>query len=84
MTQEEAIANQNRIAQHYKLGWWYGVRCTKCHGVYPKLEVSDALGGGCWYQCEVCGKRTGEKSMPWLAEKAWNNNEFVLGQIRMF
>lgn len=85
MTKEEAKANQERIEDEgYNLGWWYGTWCEKCCGVFPKFEVSDAFGGGCWYQCEVCGKRTEEKSMPWQARDAWNRHEFLESQIRMF
>lgn len=77
MTQEEAKRNQDRIAKHYDLGWWYGTHCEKCCGIYPKLMHSgDSAYTKVFYQCEVCGKRTEEKSMPWIAEEAWNAHEF--------
>lgn len=84
MTKEEARANQERIARDYDLAFWYGVRCRKCCGVFPRLMVADRFGGGCWYECEVCGKRTNEKVMPWVSEEAWNAGEFVSDQIKLF
>lgn len=73
MTASEAKANQERIAERFDLGWWYGIRCKKCCGVYPKfMKSGDLL--KCFYQCEVCGKRTpNDHEMPWLAEEEWNN-----------
>ena len=38
-----------------------------------------------YYQCEVCGKRTRKMySMPWLAERAWNNGEVTEPQMNIF
>lgn len=77
MTAEEAKANQDRIVRKgFELGWWYGTRCKKCCGVFPKfMKTADLL--ECFYQCEVCGRRTEPKPMPWVAEEAWNNGEFI-------
>ena len=72
MTPEEAKANQDRIAEHYKLGWWYGVNCKKCHGVYPKFMNTNDM-NKCFYQCEVCGRKTGVHDMPKQAEDDWNS-----------
>lgn len=78
MTAEEAKANQDRLkANGYDIGWWYGVKCKKCCGVYPKLMTSGGMDYKCWFQCEVCGRRTETKIMPWVSEKAWNKGEFV-------
>lgn len=84
MTSEEAKARQDEIAKHFSLAYWYGTRCRKCCGVYPAFKKSDAFGGGCWYECEVCGTRTAEKAMPWIAEKAWNDGELTPGQFTLF
>ena len=54
------------------------------HNVGSVFRTSDAFGGGCWYECEVCGTRTEEKPMPWIAEKAWNNGELIPGQFSLF
>ena len=85
MTAEEARANQERIAKHYKLSWWYGTDCNKCCGVYPKLIIG--VGGVtdlCRYECEVCGSTTAAFAMPWQARDAWNHGDFVLKQLTMF
>ena len=86
MTIEEAKAKQNEIAQHYNLSYWYGTNCEKCCEVYPKFRTFGDLGGHskCYYECEVCGKRTELFDMPWQSEKAWNNHEYIAQQIRMF
>lgn len=79
MTAEEVKAKQDALtAKGYNLGWWYGTRCAKCCGVYPKLLFSGDLSHAeVFYQCEVCGKRTEPKVMPWIAEEAWNNGEYT-------
>ena len=82
MTREEAKANQDEIAKHYKLSYWYGTRCEKCCGVYPKFQR--AYNEGCYYECEVCGKRTGQFGMKWEAEEAWNRGEFLEEQMSLF
>ncbi len=85
MTADEARANQERIAETFNLGWWYGVRCEKCCGVFPRLIVPDQTTGRCYYQCEVCGRRTAECEMPWIAEKKWNDHEWTdEGQFSLF
>lgn len=90
MTITEAKANQNRIvALGYELGWWYGVRCRKCCGVYPKFMTRDIQDPkNVYYQCEVCGRRTADDyTMPWMAEEAWNavdtigGDQMTLGQF---
>ena len=83
MTSAEAKANQDRLAEHYDLGWWYGVRCAKCCGVFPKLMMTkDML--ECFYQCEVCGRRTAPEKMPYIAEEAWNNGRIMCNQISIY
>lgn len=77
MTATEAKANQDRIESRYGLGglgWWYGTKCKKCCGVYPKF-MTKATDSPCnaYYECEVCGKKTDLYTMPWLAEEAWNS-----------
>ena len=88
MTREDALKHQEELETHgYKLGWWYGVRCEKCCGVYPKLTIGIGTEDLCRYECEVCGKRTKPYRMPWEAEEAWNNHEYeagVLYQLSLF
>ena len=86
MTHDQAKAIQDRlVADGYNLGWWYGTRCHKCCGVYPRLTIKDGFDPrDCSYKCEVCGKQTDNYQMPWQAQEAWNNGEFIAGQIRLF
>jgi len=86
MTAEEAKENQERIiAEGFSLGFWYGTKCEKCCGVYPKLITHlDGFDDNCRYECEVCGKKTAHYKMPWIAEEAWNNREFVITQGILF
>ena len=82
---EEAKYKQDELeGKGFDLGFWYGTKCEKCCGVFPAFRHSDANGGGCWYECEVCGKRTEEKTMPWLAEQDWNAGIFKEDQISLF
>ena len=83
MTQEEAKEKQAQIAKQYDLSYWYGTNCEKCCGVYPKFKVSSGFDCKCWYECEVCGKRTEPQEMPWICEKKWNNHEYAENQISM-
>lgn len=85
MTREEAAANQKDLARRYDLSFWYGTWCEPCCGVYPKfMSLHSNNPKDCFYQCEVCGKRTESFTMPWQARDAWNNGEFVEDQIRLF
>lgn len=86
MTEQQAKANQDRIAAHYELGWWYGTRCRKCCEVFPKLMKTTTTHDQCYYECEVCGKKTKPFDMPWQSEKAWNNGEYVkeMRQLSLF
>ena len=74
MTIEEAKAEQARIAEHYRLEWYYGTDCVRCCEVYPRFKANHST-GYCWYECPVCHKRTAEYSMPWVARDAWNRGE---------
>ena len=84
MTREEAIAHQAELAEHFNLSYWYGTRCKKCCGVFPKFKTSLGFDSKCWYECEVCGTRTAAVSMPWIAEEAWNKGELIPGQFSLF
>lgn len=84
MTAEQAKANQDELAKHYDLSYWYGTNCRKCCGVYPKFRTTNGFDSKCFYECEVCGARTDLFSMPWLAERAWNNGEFLETQYSLF
>lgn len=85
MTALEAKRKQNEIlAQGYDLGWWYGTNCKKCCGVFPKLMFAKTYDPkDCYYQCEVCSKRTELKVMPWQAKEAWNNDECHYESLQM-
>lgn len=79
MTAEEAKKHQNQlVAEGWDLGFWYGTNCTKCCGVFPKLDTHIAPNDDCRYRCEVCGKKTAAYSMPWLARDAWNEGNVIL------
>ena len=84
MTREEATAHQTELAKHYDLSYWYGTNCKKCCGVYPKLMHSADPSGSCWYECEVCGTKTGFCSMPWIAAEQWNADEVIPGNFSLF
>ena len=84
MTREEAIAKQADLAKDYDLSYWYGTNCTKCCDVFPALMTSQGFDSKCWYECEVCGKKTEPQSMPWLAREAWNRGEFMQTQMSLW
>lgn len=85
MTREEAKANQERIAKHFKLDWWYGTDCKKCCGVYPKLIIGiDGFNDLVRYECEVCGTTTKPQIMPWVARDEWNAGKFIEQEMRLF
>lgn len=75
MTREEAKRKQEELGKHYNLGFWYGIRCEKCCGVFPKLVTRGSATSTCAYMCEVCGRSTAWKDMPWEAEKEWNEQD---------
>ena len=85
MTAEEAKRHQDQIvADGWDLGFWYGTKCEKCCGVFPKLITH--IGGEqlCRYECEVCRKTTEAYTMPWLARDAWNEGKFITAQASLF
>ncbi len=86
MTQKDAAMEQKRLAIIYgekNLAWWFGTKCQKCCGVYPRFHTADSTKrDNCWYECDVCGKQTNIQVMPWVAAEAWNKGEFAEGQIR--
>ena len=86
MTEQEAIKYQAELAKHYNLSFWYGTSCHKCYSVYPRFMTMGAAQGKCYYQCEVCGKRTDNYDMPWQAMEAWNAGKFLNStvQLRLF
>ena len=84
-TPDEAKRDQEKLAEHFNLSYWYGTHCQKCCGVYPKLIAGlNGFEDLCRYECEVCGKTTEAFSMPWLARDAWNSGNFVISQGRLF
>ena len=79
---EEVRYEQNMLAIKYgkeNLSWWYGTKCEKCCGVFPKLMKRDVFDkyNDTYYQCEVCGKQTDYYGMPWVAEEAWNEHRYM-------
>lgn len=79
MTAQEAKKQQSDLAaKGYKLGWWFGTRCAKCCGVYPRFKTTDDMRGYCYYKCDVCGRESGRHDMPWEAEEDWNNSDAQL------
>lgn len=76
MTREQAKANQDRISKQYTLAFWYGTWCDKCCGVYPKFMTTNTLNEECWYECEVCGRKTNTFQMPHEAREAWNSKQW--------
>ena len=85
MTAEEAKAHQDDLERKgFTLAWWYGTGCKKCCGVYPKFHSGDTLRPGCWYECEVCGRKTEKQAMPWIAEKEWNAGNTNEPQLSLF
>lgn len=83
MTPEEAKAIQDKIVKDgYTLGFWYGVNCKKCHGVYPIFRNTKGIDDQCYYECQVCGRKTGLHDMPWQAQEEWNNK--TSGNLTIF
>lgn len=77
MTAEEALHIQEVLEKRGIIHIYYGTHCRKCCGVYPRLMKKDTTSTkDCYYQCEVCGKRTDLYTMPWLAEEAWNEGRY--------
>ena len=54
MTREEAKAEQDQLAEHYDLGFWFGTKCKPCCGVFPKFRTlfqGAEMRSGCQYLC---------------------------------
>lgn len=81
MTIEEAREEQTRLSKYFDLSYWYGTSCKKCCTVFPKFRND---GHVCWYECPVCGARTEPRSIPWLAEEAWNRGDLSKTQMSLF
>lgn len=84
MTIQEAKAKQEELSKHYRLSYWYGTNCKKCCEVFPKFRTSSGYDSKCWYECEVCGTKTKPASMPWIAEKEWNEGDYMETQYSIF
>lgn len=75
-SQAEVKAEQEEIAKHYKLSWWYYDGGRKCCGVYPKIMIKGPMACDKVYlECEVCGSKTKEYDMPWQACEEWDSME---------
>ena len=80
MTQQEAINEQRRMEiMGWNLGWYFGVHCEKCCGVYPRFQTRNTNDKyhDAYYKCDVCGKQTDYFGMPKQAEEAWNNHQYL-------
>lgn len=75
MTREEAKAEQDRIAEHFNLGWWYGTKCKPCCGVYPKIRTSDGFDAR--WQCRApdCNHMGPLWTCPWRKKMEADNGE---------
>lgn len=75
-SQEEVKREQEEIAKHYKLSWWYYDRGRKCCGVYPKImKEGNPAHDKVYLECEVCGSRTKSYLIPLYARKEWDEME---------
>lgn len=86
MTQREAMNEQKMLEiKGMDIGWYFGVRCEKCCGVFPRFRKKDTNDKfrDTYYQCDVCGKQTGYYGMPKQAEDAWNNHQFLGAGVQM-
>lgn len=83
MTEQEAVKMQAELAKHFNLSFWYGTHCKKCCSVYPRFRTTNTTHEQCYYQCEVCGKRTANYEMPWQAAEAWNEGKYLQANVQM-
>lgn len=75
-SQEDVKREQEEIAKHYKLSWWYYDGGRKCCGVYPKImKEGDTSHEKVYLECEVCGSRTKSHLMPFMAKEEWDAME---------
>lgn len=74
-TYEEVKAHQDKLGDN--TGWYYGVTCNKCCGVYPKFCTEQDFKGDGYYLCLVCGKESVHKSMPWQSAEEWNKGHYL-------
>ena len=85
MTKSEAVREQRMLELGgWDLGWYFGTDCEKCCDVYPRFHTSGTNANkDCWYECDVCGKRTDLHEMPWVARDAWNKHQFKNNQQQL-
>ena len=70
---EEVKAEQEELARHYNLNWWYYTKGRKCCGVYPKImKEGDLSHDKVYLECEVCGSRTKSHLIPLKAREEWD------------
>ena len=75
---KEELDEQMSLAKRgADLGWYYGTKCEKCCGVFPKFFTEETFAAKGFYVCMVCGKESRHRSMAHLARESWNNGEFV-------
>lgn len=86
MTQQEAMREQKLLEiKGMKLGWYFGTRCEKCCGVYPRLQKRNTTDKyhDTYYRCDVCGKQTEYFGMPHQAEEAWNKHQYMGAGVQL-
>lgn len=86
MTQREAETEQKLLEiKGFNLGWYFGTKCEKCCGVFPRLCIRDIQDKyhDTYYKCDVCGKQTEYYGMPKQAEDAWNRHEYMGAGVQL-
>lgn len=73
---KEEAAVQKKIAKTSDLGFWYGINCEKCCGVYPKFFTETGFEALGYYVCLVYGKESKHNPMSWQSRDAWNNHKY--------
>ena len=81
-TKEEEKAHQKELGKF--LGFYYGDDMYECCGVFPKFCTTRGFESECYYICEVCGSRTGNCSMEWLAKEEWQHEHRPYIQMTVF
>ena len=75
LSKEQAKSEQDRLGKN--VGFYYGTRCKKCCGVYPKFLTEGGFRDFGYYVCPVCGKESMHMPMNWECRDAWNNDRYL-------
>ena len=74
-TMEEEKEHQKKLGNC--LGFYYGIRCKKCCGVYPAFHTTGGFKDEGYYVCLVCGKESEHQPMEWQARDSWNAEQYI-------